>query len=187
MGAAADCELIGPGFFGQPVNSVTSIAFAVAGVILWQRPRLRWIAGGLVATGIGSFLFHGPMPAGSQWAHDVSLAWLIVLVAGLGQTWEKWTKLPALSGLGVGFALLPVVADPTAVLATAFALLVILRRDRSLRTIAPLTLLAIAAVLGRLGATGGPWCEPGSVFQWHAIWHIAAAVAVAWWALGTER
>lgn len=187
MGAAADCELIGQSFLGQPVNSITTVAFLVAGAVLWPRHRLRWIAAGLVATGIGSFLFHGPMPAGSEWAHDVSLAWLILLVAGLGRPWEGWARLPGLVALGVTFALLPAWADPMAVAFTIVALVLIVRDDRSQRTIAPLALLAGSALVGRLGATGGPWCDPTSTFQLHGVWHIAAAVVVAWWALGTEQ
>jgi hypothetical protein len=186
MGAAADCELIGPGFLGQPVNTLTTLALVVAGGVLLTRARLRWIGVGLIATAAGSFLFHGPMPSGSEWAHDVSLAWLILLVAGLGRSWETWTRIPGLVALGVLFAALPAVADPVAVLITIAALILILRDDRSPSTIAPLGLLGAAAILGRLGATGGPFCDPGSLFQLHGVWHIAAAGAVTWWALAVE-
>ena len=187
MGAAADCELIRSGFFGQPVNSITTVAFVVAGVYLLPRIRLRWIAIGLIATGFGSFLFHGPMPAGAEWAHDVPLAWLILLVGGWGRTWERWTHLPGLAALSLIFALFPQWADPLAVLLTIAALALIIHDDRTPRTIAPLSLLAVAAIVGRLGATSGPWCDPESIFQLHGVWHVAAAVAVTWWALGAEQ
>lgn len=186
MGAAADCELIGSGFFGQPVNTLTTLALVVAGGVLLTRARLRWIGVGLIATGAGSFLFHGPMPSGSEWAHDVSLAWLILLVAGLGRSWETWTRIPGLAALGSLFAVFPGIADPVAVAITIGALILILTDDRTPGTIAPLGLLGAAAVLGRLGATGGPLCDPESLLQLHGVWHVAAAVAVAWWALATE-
>lgn len=186
MGAAADCELIGPGILGQPVNTITTLALVVAGGTLLTRPRLRWVGIGLIATGVGSFLFHGPMPAASEWAHDVSLAWLILLVAGLGRSWESWTRIPGLTALAILFAVFPDVADPVAVVITAVALILILKDDRSVGTIAPLALLGVAAILGRLGATGGPLCDPDSLFQWHGVWHLAAAGAVTWWALTTE-
>lgn len=186
MGAAADCELIGPGILGQPVNTITTLALVVAGGTLLTRPRLRWVGIGLIATGVGSFLFHGPMPAASEWAHDVSLAWLILLVAGLGRSWESWTRIPGLTALAILFAVFPGVADPVAVVITAVALILILKDDRSVGTIAPLALLGVAAILGRLGATGGPLCDPDSLFQWHGVWHLAAAGAVTWWALTTE-
>ncbi|MGH8948332.1 MAG: hypothetical protein ACRDXF_05675, partial [Acidimicrobiia bacterium] len=63
------------------------------------------------------------------------------------------------------------------------ALLSILRSDRSPAALAPLLLLAVVAVFGRLGATGGPLCDPGSLLQPHAVWHLGSALAVAWWAL----
>ncbi len=179
----SDCELIAHAFWGQPVNTVTTLAFLVAGVVVARRFALRWIGFALVATGIGSFLFHGPMPPGSQWAHDVSLAWLILVVAGLGQPWERFTRFPGLAVLGVTLALIPGVADLLAVLLVGVAIFVLLWRDRSPQSVAALAVLAVFAVIGRLGATGGPLCEPESLLQPHGLWHIGAAVVVAWWAL----
>ncbi len=127
------------------------------------------------------------MPDGSEWAHDVSLAWLILLVAGLGRSWEPWTRIPGLVALGVLFAVFPAIADPVAIVITIAALILILKDERSAGTIAPLGLLGVAAIIGRLGATGGPFCNPESLFQLHGVWHVAAAGAVVWWALVTER
>jgi hypothetical protein len=186
MGAAADCEAIGTGFLGQPINALTTLGFVVAGVIVIVRRRdMQWIGTGLIATGFGSFLFHGPMPPGNEWAHDVTLAWLVTMVAGWGTRWEGFSRLPALLAIGAVFAVMPVIADPLAVALTVVALLSILRRDRSTITLAPILLLAVVAVFGRLGATGGPLCDPESLFQPHAAWHLGAAIAVAWWALSS--
>lgn len=187
MGAAADCEIIGGGLLGQPVNALTSIAFVAAGIIvLSRRPALRWVGFGLVATGIGSFLFHGPMPEANEWAHDVSLAWLIAIVGGLGTRWERLTHLPALLVLGALFAVVPAAGDPVSVVLIVVAVIMVLRADRSPATIAPLGLLGLVAIYGRLGASGGPLCEPGAMFQPHAVWHIGAALAVTWWALTVD-
>lgn len=183
MGAAADCELITQGLFGQPVNSLTTLAFIAAGVIVARDSRLKWIGIALAATGVGSFLFHGPMSLGSEWAHDVSLAWLVLAIAGLGSRWERWTWLPGLAFLSVMFALLPGMADPAAVALTIAALIVIVRRDVSTANLAPLVLLGAVAILGRLGSTSGPLCNPASLWQWHGLWHIGAATAVVWWAV----
>ncbi|HWL49812.1 MAG TPA: hypothetical protein VNT92_08030 [Acidimicrobiia bacterium] len=185
MGAAADCEVIGAGFLGQPINALTTFGFVAAGIIvILRRGDMRWIGLGLVATGIGSFLFHGPMPPGNEWVHDVTLAWLVTMVAGWGTRWERFTQVPALLIIGALFAVIPVIADPLAVALTLVALLSILRSDRSPAALAPLLLLAVVAVYGRLGATGGPLCDPGSLLQPHAVWHLGAATAVVWWALG---
>ena len=132
MGAAADCEAIGVGFLGQPINALTTLGFVLAGIIVIVRRRDGgWIGIGLIATGIGSFLFHGPMPPGNEWAHDVTLAWLVTMVAGWGSRWERFTHLPALAVIGLFFAVFPVIADPFAVVMTVVAVISILRRDRT--------------------------------------------------------
>jgi hypothetical protein len=184
LGAAADCEAIGAGFLGQPINALTTFGFIVAGIIvIVRRQDMRWIGIGLVSTGIGSLLFHGPMPTGNEWAHDVSLAWLVTMIAGWGTRWERVSRLPALVVIGSLVALVPVIADPLAGLMTVAAVMSILIRDRSASTVGPLLLLASVAVFGRLGATGGPLCNPDSLFQPHAVWHLGSALAVTWWAM----
>ena len=159
MGAEADCELIQTGIFGQPVNTLTTAAFVVGGFLVLRRRTVRWVGMGLIATGIGSFLFHGPMPGGSEWAHDVSLAWLVLLVAGVGRQWEQLTRLPGLAVLGALFWLVPMAGDPTAVVLTAATIVLLLQRDRSMATVGPMALLGASAIFGRLGATGWPLCD----------------------------
>ncbi len=181
MGAAADCEVIAGGLLGQPANTLTTLAFVLAGVaVIVGRPRAGWVGAGLVATGLGSFLFHGPMPPGSEWAHDVSLAWLLTLVAGIATHWEGHSRIPALIVLGVVFAVVPPVADPTAAVLAVVVVVSLLRRDWRAAW-GPLLLLGTVAVLGRLGATGGPLCHPDSWLQPHGLWHLGSAGAVLWW------
>ncbi|HEU5113590.1 MAG TPA: hypothetical protein VFU96_09740 [Acidimicrobiia bacterium] len=185
MGAAADCEAVGAGFLGQPINTLTTLGFVAAGIIvIVRRQDMRWIGIGLVSTGIGSFLFHGPMPPGNEWAHDVSLAWLVTMIAGWGTRWEWASRIPALVVIGAVVAVFPLIADPLAAVMSAVAVISILIKDRSAATVGPLLLLASVAVIGRLGATGGPLCDPDSLLQPHAIWHLGSALAVTWWAIG---
>lgn len=187
MGAAADCESIGGGLLGQPVNSITTVAFVAGGLWLVSRhPDRRWVGSALMATGIGSFLFHGPMPVGAQWAHDVSLAWLLLVVAGTGTRWERATHLLGLVVLAMLFALFPPIADPVVVAITLIAVVVRIRLDRSVHTRGALALLAASAIIGRLGSTGWPLCDPHSLLQTHGLWHISAAAAVIWWATGAD-
>jgi hypothetical protein len=150
MGALKDCEAVVHTVLGQPVNSLTTIAFLVAAVIVWSRTSRRWVAVALVATGVGSFLFHGPMPSTAQLVHDVTL-WLLV-----------------------GAVVVSIAVD--------------YRRARALRhLLGPVLLLGGAAIVGRLGSTGGPLCDPDSIWQPHGLWHVASAAAVVWWAIGSER
>jgi hypothetical protein len=188
VGAAADCELIGSGFLGQPVNALTTVAFVVAGiVILTMRPDRTWIGVASIATGLGSFLFHGPMPPGSEWAHDLTLAWLLLTVAIDPLPHRSRWALLGLGVLGVLFAVAPGVADPVAVALALLAIASALRQDRSPSTIGALTLLGVSAVIGRLGATGGALCDPESLLQPHGLWHVSAAAALGWWAVTGTR
>ena len=187
MGAAADCESIGAGLFRQPVNSITTLAFVAGGIwVVTRRPDRLWVGVAVMATGVGSLLFHGPMPVGAEWAHDVTLAWLMLVVAGTGSRREKATQIPGLLVLGVLFGFLPAIADPVAVTFAVVAVVVRIRLDRSWHTWGALSLLATSAIVGRLGATGGPLCDPNSLLQPHGLWHVASATAVVWWATGTD-
>lgn len=182
----AECELNSDGFLGQPVNSLTTVAFVVVGIIVARKQRVRWVGYGLVATGVGSFLDHGPMPSGSTWAHDVSLAWLILVIAGLGRSWENLTRLPGLATLGVLFGFAPGAAIPVELGLTGLAVFLHLSRESSRRTFAALVLLGAIGVFGRLGSGGGPLCDPDSLIQPHGFWHLGSAAVVAWWVLGLE-
>ncbi|MGH2735388.1 MAG: hypothetical protein ACRDKZ_07405 [Actinomycetota bacterium] len=79
---ASDCERIGDGFLAQPVNALSSLAFVAAGlwILSWGNRRVPTAFGWVVlATGVGSFLFHGPQPAFARPAHDGT-----AIVAGVG-------------------------------------------------------------------------------------------------------
>lgn len=185
MGAAVDCEVIGSGLLGQPVNALSSLALVVAGLMVARRDR--WVAAALVATGVGSFLFHGPLAPGGEWVHDASLAWLVLIVAmrsrGLAHRYGAF----GLAAIGPLFLVAPAVADPVTVVLVIVTLWLILSDGRGLDAVGPVVLLGSSALIGRLGATGGPWCDPGSLVQTHGLWHIGAAVAVAWWAIARDE
>lgn len=184
MGASVDCEAIGSGLLGQPVNSLSSLALVVAGLVVLSRDR--WVATGLAATGIGSFLFHGPLAPGGEWIHDVTLAWLILVVGLKSRGLERRFGAVGLAAIAPVFYVLPGVADPLTAGLVVVTLLLLVSGSRRFDTLGPMALLAVSAVVGRLGSTGGPWCDPESVLQTHALWHVGAAVAVGWWAIGRD-
>jgi len=186
MGALKDCEAVVDAFFGQPVNSVTTIAFVFGGAIIILRTEHIWVGIASITTGVGSFLFHGPMPPYAEWVHDLTLAWLLLVVASQGRSWERWARLPGLAILAAVIAV-PGAGDPVGVFLAAVAIVLLIMGDRSMRTLGPLALLVVVAVIGRLGATGGVLCDPNSSWQPHGLWHVGAAVAVTWWALVTRR
>ncbi len=56
------CERLGPGYWAEPVNALTNLAFLLAAVLMWPRVRGLPLARAMVAVlaviGVGSYLFH---------------------------------------------------------------------------------------------------------------------------------
>jgi len=82
---ASDCERVTAGLLAQPTNALTTLGFAVAGGWLMARAlrrpdrRVEPIVFGasVVATGIGSVLYHGPQPPYADTAHDLSILFVL--------------------------------------------------------------------------------------------------------------
>jgi hypothetical protein len=77
----SDCEALRDGWLGQPMNSVSSLAYVVAGAVVARNSGLAAPAAALVAVGFGSLLYHGPMPPLAELAHDASAVALLVALA----------------------------------------------------------------------------------------------------------
>ncbi len=192
--AAADCERCRPGAVAQPVNTVSSLAYVVAGAaVLWAerdhpprpeptpRQALGWAA---VAAGLGSVAYHGPGTALGRYAHDASLLSLLGTMAV--------EDAEALAGREVAPAALAVIPTVAAVLAHprtsavaqaaiggAAAVVGAARAVRTGGTSAlGLGVLGLGAAAHVLGRSGGPLCRPDAVLQPHAVWHVATAVSL---------
>jgi hypothetical protein len=186
MMGGADCELIRDAWLAQPANAWSSAAFLVAAA---------WVGAGRTAGGavgavalalvaVGSAAYHGPQPGWAEPVHDASIVLLlgVVLVQRVEPSWKR--PAAALSGTAAVVALLAPGLDVVAQAAVALALAVAeIRRWRAGRTSpsdrVALVALAVGALLFALGRTGGPLCDPETVVQPHAGWHVAAAVAAA--------
>lgn len=175
--AAADCEAISSHWWGQPVNTATATAFLVAGVVVLARRRAPMIGLALALTGVGSILFHGPMPSWAEWAHDFTLTWLIVVLITTGTRWQRLGGWPALLALALVIYAVPELGDPIAVALSGVGVIRLVRIGGA-QAWAGLVVLAAGGVIGRLSATGGPWCRPASLLQGHGLWHLTAATAV---------
>jgi hypothetical protein len=177
-GAAADCERITTGWAGQPVNTFTSLAFVAAAISLFgsRRPVQGAV---MLAIGVGSVAFHGPMPSWGEWLHDASVLAAVGLVIVPAVHATRWVVLiPALAG---GLSISPRLGDFAAAGFTVVAIGSVAVRGRE-RSWLPLTIVGLGALVGRLAATGGPWCDPYTIWQGHGLWHLAAALALwIWW------
>lgn len=191
---ALACEAFRDGFLGQPANTITSLAFVIAGAAVLARLPApvagRWPYGLLVAlVGVGSVVQHGPHPPWQAYAHDLPLVGVLAFVAVDAAADLTGRRLSAWWWLVPTAAAVPAVAaGPTTsmalqallgVAAVGLSLLRAWRRPaRRGRVVVAGVVLGLGALAGNLG--DGPWCEPDSLWQGHAVWHVLAATAL-WW------
>ena len=205
---SSDCEELGTGWLVQPINALSSFSFVAVGMVVvaatFFRPvdRVRTTVYGacVAAIGVGSVVFHGPQPAGSQLAHDLPIlvtAWFVVvqdarLVTDRVQCDLRWFAIGA--AIAALAAVIEIGAVPPLTAAAVAAILVleivIARRGRRPRpriggrwvamTIVGVAALAVATWI--LGRTDSPFCDPDDVLQLHAAWHVLSAIVFGlWW------
>ncbi len=158
------------------------------------------------ANAVGSFARHGPDPSWAAWAHDVAImaVLLFVPIHALARMlrWRPAIEIGAFAAgmvaVGLGLAAIQGASDPVAGTLAAGAVVgevgassrerrapgerdtrtgTHLRGSGVARSLG-LTAITLGGVAFLLGRTGSPLCDPGSAFQWHALWHVLAAVAL---------
>ncbi len=194
--AASDCERCRPGIVTQPVNTLSSLAYVVAGGATLAEarrqptgtaPGSRTVGWALVAVGLGSVAYHGPGGAAGRWAHDASLLAMTGLVVLSDVHHDRGTQ-PATAEVAAIAVAAAVAAHPRTsataqALTAAGALAAETRRHLAGGDDEPSGVLAAAALAAGLGLhvagrTGRPLCRPESPLQPHAGWHVLSAVAL---------
>jgi hypothetical protein len=94
----SDCEALRDGWLGQPMNSLSSLAYVAAGIYV-ARTEQAAFGVSLIALGAGSVLYHGPMPSGAGLAHDGSIVLFLVLMARFA--WQRRLPRPPLLAIVV--------------------------------------------------------------------------------------
>jgi len=207
-----DCEELGDGLLAQPVNAITSGAYALIGVWLvvraWRGPRqTRWLqvvyAITLMVIGIGSIAFHGPQPGWAKLVHDAPIATALVFILlydiQLLAGWKPWVTLTTygvlVAAVFAGFELdstVGIVVTGLVVVGAIVAEVLVIRRGLRVRPPWMATwrwyaimagVLAIAGLANVLGRTDAPLCEADSLLQLHGLWHIMTAVVFGLWAV----
>ncbi len=197
----SDCEHIGRGLLGQPANTLSSLAYVLAGaMLLWRalagRPRARLapavFASTVIGIGVGSAAFHGAMPAWGRFAHDLSIAAVLAFVIGYDLAFARGAGVStglavfgALAGVcAVILALWPDAGDALDVVLVTGAVVAEIAARRSPAGsavvdgrvwVVAVGVLAIGALLNGLGRTDAPLCAPESPVQLHAVWHVLTA------------
>lgn len=200
----SDCEHIGRGLLAQPANTLSSLAYVLAGtLLLWRafagrsQPRVACFvyAMAVIGVGVGSVAFHGPMPAWARFAHDLSIAAVLAFVIGYDVALARGSAVErglVISGGLAGACALVLAVSPDAangldvlLVVGALAAEVVASRSPVGRAtgdahiwIVGTAVLTIGAVLNGLGRTDGPLCNADSPVQMHAVWHLATAVVL---------
>jgi hypothetical protein len=164
---AGDCERLHDGLIAQPVNTASALAYVAVGAWLIGRGLRPGAAGrpspeqpGTVAFGVA------------------------VAAAGIGSVDYHGPGSPAARLLHDGglYAVVGLVAWHELARRVGRA-----RLTRSGRVAyrAALAAAAAGAACWWAGRTASPWCDPDSLLQGHAAWHLLGAAALACWALAT--
>ncbi|MFC9840540.1 hypothetical protein ACFVKB_43285 [Rhodococcus sp. NPDC127530] len=189
------CELYrDAGFIGQPAAAVSSLAFVIAGLaVVARRPHgAPTVTYGLlvVAVGAGSLVAHGPNPPWQAYAHDIPIATLLAYIAvdaasdrfgrRLSRGWWLVVPVVMIPAVAAGPTTSTIVQAILAAVSVGFGLERARVRPQLRRTtIVAALLLASGALLGTVG-DGTSICQPSSVLQGHALWHVLAAAGL-WW------
>ncbi len=191
------CERLGSGYWAEPVNALSNLAFILAAVVMWRRcaslPLARAMVIVLAVIGVGSYLFHTHANQLTSLLDVTPIVGFILLyvfaaskdLLGL-KPWQSaasalaflpyaaltvplWAMVPGL-GSSAGYA-------PVPVLILLYALI--------LRSQAPDTARGLAIGAGLLVVSltfrtlDGPFCIANPIGL-HFIWHILNAVMLAW-------
>jgi hypothetical protein len=173
---AGDCERLRDGLIAQPVNTASALALVAVGAWLVGRGLLAGPGRGparpapdrrgasvcrigfglaVAAAGVGSVDYHGPGSSAARLLHDGTLYVVVGFVA-----WHEVARRVGRAGRAASWT-------P--------------RRRAAYR--AALAAAAAGAACWWLGRTASPVCDPDSLLQPHAVWHLLAAAALACWAL----
>jgi hypothetical protein len=201
------CEAARSGWLKQPANSLSNLAFVVAGVLIgWHagRPEGRLARPGLatsyavvvVLLGPGSMAMHatqttlgGHLDMTSMFlVASFAAAYALMRAAGRGSAFFAGAFVIALLACELVERIpteLPVVMHAGNLVFGALLVLTIVIEVRLLRS-APADVrwiwgavgsIVVAFVVWNLSKNGAPLCHPHSLLQGHAAWHLLCAVS----------
>jgi hypothetical protein len=157
--AAGDCERLHHGLVAQPVNTASALAYVAVGA---------WLVGRGLRSGPGR--------------RPGAVFGLAVAVAGVGSVDYHGPGSPAARLVHDGglYAVVGLVAWHEVARRVGRARAAPGRRAAYR---AALAATAAGAACWWLGRTTSPWCDPDSLLQPHAAWHLLGATALACWAV----
>lgn len=191
------CERTDPGYWAEPLNAATNLAFLVAAVVMWRRtaglPLGRVLSGILFAIGVGSWMFHTHATAWASAADTTPIGlFILVYVYAANRTfwgWPFWLSALGAAGfvpwamvLTPVFSALPFFAVsafywPVPALILLYAVLLRRRAPETARGLAIGVLVLVASLTFR--SLDGTVCAAVPVGT-HFLWHLLNAVMLGW-------
>jgi hypothetical protein len=204
------CERLGPGFWAEPVNAATNLAFIVAAVVGWRLFTRRggedlaiaWLVVVVTAVGIGSFLFHTLATVWAAFADVLPIT--VFILSYLALVLRRGFALPWWAALAVTVAFLPASSAAEAAVGAlagdalggsegylpALAALVVCggwlaRRGHALgrKLLAAAALFALSLTFRTLDM---PLC-PAFPLGTHFLWHLLNGLLLGWLILSLAR
>lgn len=193
----AYCERIEPGYWAEPVNAVTNLAFMLVAILMWRRTKglsiARALSAILFAIGLGSYLWH---THAQGWAGlvDVApiLAFILVYIFAINRdVWgfNAWASagitllfFPYAAVTVPLFDLVPGLGDSAGYAPVAALILIyaVLLRRRVPKTAQGLAIGAgVLALSITFRALDDPICRILPLGT-HFIWHVLNALMLGW-------
>jgi hypothetical protein len=174
---AGDCERLHDGLVAQPVNTASALAYVAVGA---------WVAARGLRPSPARGRPQGPgEPRGRAPVGRVAFG-LAVAAAGVGSVDYHGPGSPAARLLHDGglYAVVGFVAWQEVARRVRRARLA---PDRRVTYRVALAATAAGAACWWAGRTASPWCDPDSLLQPHAAWHLLGAAALAAWSRAVLR
>jgi hypothetical protein len=178
------------------VLALTGVAVAAGRRGRRDSGRAYAFGGAIAATGLGSFIYHGPGGRLAEWLHDATAACLVAFVPVENLRAVRGAPASeALAAYGMSCAAIALLLRirPSALpyVSTALLLAAVTTQRQALehRRVTPAdrlsaALFAAGALSYVAGRTGSPLCRPDSRMQLHGVWHVLVGAATAAWAYG---
>jgi hypothetical protein len=171
------CEAARAGAIRQPANTWSCLGFVLVGGLVVCAGRDALFGWVIVFIGPASMALHASLTLAGQWIDVLSMVFLPTLLIVRNRRAPAWTWFAANAALGTWVAVWP--ASRRWVFAALLALLLwtelAVARPRRLLVLAG-GVFALAFLAWTLDETG-VWCDPTSLFQGHALWHLGSAAA----------
>ena len=186
ISGTCDCEAIGRDGLRQPVNAVSSLGLLFIGALVLAGAagtNMRLLGAVVLTSGVASFLSHAAV---RDWSHTldslgVKAVLLFLIIYPLTRPrpiWPAYTLAVLL--IWAGELVWPATSQPLLIVLVAAAVILNLpeARQRTSMQAAMLVMLAAAVAWG-LGRSASPLCDPDSLLQPHALWHLLVAAGLA--------